>query len=60
MHGADAAATDGVDPFGHFIAEVAGLEHRLRLVLPVFGRQSAGDSILAVAENLAVASVHSQ
>lgn len=60
MYGANAAATDGVDPFGHLVAKVAGLEHRTRLILPLLGRQTARDSLLAIAENLAVFSIHSK
>ena len=41
-------------------ADIAGLEHWARLALPGFGSQAAGDSVLAVAQNLAVASLHSK
>jgi hypothetical protein len=39
---------------------VAGFEHRSRLVFPVLGRQSPLNSLLAVAEDFGVISVHSK
>lgn len=60
MQDADAAATDRLPPPGQLVVKVAGLEHRPRLIGSLFGRQGAGDSVLAIAENLGVVSIHSK
>jgi hypothetical protein len=39
---------------------IAGREHRSGLIRPVFGLEPTGDSLLAMAENFAVASIHSK
>jgi hypothetical protein len=60
MHRAHAAATQARNAGRHLVVNVAGSEHRPRLILPVFGLEPTGDSLLAVAKNLAVASIHSK
>ena len=60
MHGANAAAVDALCSLGHLVVNVTGLEHGKGLIRPWLGGESAGNSILAVAENLAVASIHSK
>ena len=60
VHRADPTAVHRGDAPGHFIMEVTRLEHRASLVFPVFGLEPALDSLLAVAEDFAVASIHSK
>jgi hypothetical protein len=40
--------------------DVAGLEHRAGLVFPVLGPEPAFDSLLAIAEDFAIGSIHSK
>ncbi len=60
MEGADTAAVDALNARGHFVNNVAGFEHRSRLVFPVLRCQPVLDSLLAVPQNLGVGSVHSK
>ena len=60
MHRTDAATIDALLAGCHLVMNVAGLEHRSRLVFQVLGRQSAFDSALAAPENFGVASAHSK
>jgi hypothetical protein len=61
VYGADAAAVGGPAPVGHFKMDVAAAEHRLGLRFPAaFCLQAARDSLLAVAQDFGVGSVHSK
>jgi hypothetical protein len=40
--------------------DIAGLEHGTGLVVPVLGLEAALDSLLAIAEDFAVGSIHSK
>jgi len=60
MHGSQSATTDRSGSLSHFIAHATGAEHRLGLIGPVLGRQSALNSGLAVAEDFGVGSFHSK
>jgi hypothetical protein len=60
MHGSNPTAIDRLHSLGHLIVNVAGIEHRVELLLPVLGRQPALDSVLAIPENLWVGSAHSK
>src|ERR1019366_3623157 len=44
----------------HLVVDVAGFEHRPRLVLPVLGFETTLDSLLAVAQYLGIGSIHSK
>ena len=61
MHGADAAAGHGFGALGQLIFwRLLPPEHRPGLVIAVTRRQTAGDSLLAVAQDLRVVSFHSK
>ena len=60
VHRADTPAVHRPSPLRHFITNVAGLEHRASLVFPVLGPEPAFDSLLAMAEDLAIRSIHSK
>jgi hypothetical protein len=60
MQRTDAAAVEALHSRGHFVNNVTGPEHRSRLVLPVFGCQSALNPLLAVPEDVGVVSIHSK
>src|SRR5213592_2908720 len=60
MHRANAPAVEALNPGGHLVVYVTGLEHRARLIFPVLGGQSTFDSALAVPENFGVISFHSK
>jgi hypothetical protein len=40
--------------------DIAGLQHRTALIFPVLGLESALDSLLAIAEDFAIRSIHSK
>ena len=60
MHRPNATAVDPLHARSHFVMNVASFEHRPLLIFPVLGRQPTFNSLLAVTEDLAVASVHSK
>ena len=60
MNSSDAPTTHGLGLLAHFIMDVAAREHRLVLFGPGTGLQAAGNSLLAVAEDLGVFSAHSK
>ncbi len=60
MHRSNPAAVHPLGSLSHLILNVAGLEHRPRLILPVLGLQAALNSVLAVTEDFGVASIHSK
>jgi hypothetical protein len=60
MHRSNTPAVHALHALGHLVVDITGPEHRPGLVLPILGRQTAGDSVLAVAENFGVVSIHSK
>src|SRR6266404_995454 len=60
VHRADATAVHRSRSLRHLVVDIAGLEHRLRLLLPVLGLESALDSLLAIAQDFAIGSIHSK
>jgi hypothetical protein len=50
-HGADAAATEALDAFGHFILNVSGSHHGLAAFRPWAILDAIEDSSLSLAEN---------
>jgi hypothetical protein len=60
MDGPDAARADGFAACGHLIVNVTRAEHRLRLIAPIPRLEAARDSLLAVAEDFPIGSLHSK
>ena len=60
MHRSYPAAVHRRGPLPHLIVDVTCPEHRLGLVFPVLGLEPTFDSLLAVAQNFAIGSIHSK
>jgi hypothetical protein len=61
MDRADASAVDRLGFLGHLIMNVAGFYHGLGLIAPPpLGIQATLNSLLAIAQDLRIASVHSK
>jgi hypothetical protein len=60
MHGSNSTAIHAPRSLGHLISNVPGPEHGPRLVFPIDWTKPTLDSVLAVAEDFAVASIHSK
>src|ERR1700677_4738103 len=61
MHRAYSTAVHSANPCGHVIMNVAGAHHRLGLIAPApIVIQATFNSLLAVADNLGVFSLHSK
>src|SRR5512139_1384296 len=60
MHRADATAVHRSGSLGHFVLNIAGLQHGARLIFPVLGLESTLDSLLAITEDFAIGSIHSK
>jgi hypothetical protein len=60
MHGSYPAAVHRRRPLRHLVVDVTGLEHRAGLVFPVLGFETTFDSLLAVAQDFGIPSIHSK
>src|SRR5688572_1230123 len=60
MDRSHSTASDRLGLVRHLIMDIAGGQHRLGLLGPEAGLEPAGNSVLAVAEDLGVASAHSK
>jgi len=60
MHRTHPSAVHGSGSFGHLVVDVTGPEHGPRLVSPVLGLQPTLDSLLAIAKNFGIGSIHSK
>src|SRR5260370_20001401 len=59
-HGAYPATVHRRGALRHVVVDVTSLEHRARLVFPVFRCETLFDSALAITENLRIGSIHSK
>ena len=60
VHGSYSATVHRRGPLRHLIVDVTGIEHRARLVFPVLGFETTFDSLLAVAQDFGIFSIHSK
>src|SRR5207245_9995587 len=60
MYRSNPTATHSLRSLRHLIDNVTGFEHRTRLIVPVLRFEPTLDSVLAIAEDLWVVSIHSK
>jgi hypothetical protein len=58
VHSSYPAEVRGGGSLRHFVVDVTGFEHRAGLVFPVLGFKTTFDSLLAVAQNFRISSIH--
>ena len=60
VHGSYPAAAHRGSTLGHLEVDVTGFEHRAGLVFPVLDFETTFDSLLAVAQDFGIGSIHSK